>query len=345
MGGPDAAAAGPEEHALLKDEGNAHLKGAPSCPAVPHTLVSKPGGVGVVGLEVVLRSWWFCMHACSLHGGLLPPLPLSASLVQWRGQPNRARIHAPSTTLAPLSLSRCHLHSFMQWAHARPDPAVRSCHALRSSGTPPACILTLVLWCLCTAAAGLRLPSYRPATPPAPPHAQASALPRPWRLTPRPLRCTRAPSTSQTAPWPTSSSRSTAARWPTPRAPLSWTPSTSRHVVAGRPHLSGLPVCCFSRSRPFKGLLLPSHHHHHHHLLHVRLPQNVGMLESAQAIFLPCPCCPFPMHRLCSAPLRPPHPPLLRAQAYYRRGDANFALGKCKLALKDLRTVGGPGQG
>ncbi|KAF5834539.1 hypothetical protein DUNSADRAFT_8747 [Dunaliella salina] len=26
-------------------------------------------------------------------------------------------------------------------------------------------------------------------------------------------------------------------------------------------------------------------------------------------------------------------------KAYYRRGDANFALGKCKLALKDLRSV------
>eukprot|EP00983_Pelagomonas_calceolata_P018118 567821-Pelagomonas_calceolata.AAC.1 len=28
-------------------------------------------------------------------------------------------------------------------------------------------------------------------------------------------------------------------------------------------------------------------------------------------------------------------------QAYYRRGDANFALGKVKLALKDLRSVSG----
>lgn len=28
-------------------------------------------------------------------------------------------------------------------------------------------------------------------------------------------------------------------------------------------------------------------------------------------------------------------------QAYYRRGDANFALGKFKDALRDLRTVGG----
>lgn len=27
-------------------------------------------------------------------------------------------------------------------------------------------------------------------------------------------------------------------------------------------------------------------------------------------------------------------------QGYYRRGDAHFALGKYKLALKDLRTVG-----
>jgi hypothetical protein len=26
-------------------------------------------------------------------------------------------------------------------------------------------------------------------------------------------------------------------------------------------------------------------------------------------------------------------------QAYYRRGDANFAMGKFKLALKDFRTV------
>ncbi len=33
-----------------------------------------------------------------------------------------------------------------------------------------------------------------------------------------------------------------------------------------------------------------------------------------------------------------PFHPLL--QGYYRRGDAHFAMGKYKLALKDLRTVG-----
>jgi len=30
-------------------------------------------------------------------------------------------------------------------------------------------------------------------------------------------------------------------------------------------------------------------------------------------------------------------------QGYYRRGDANFALGKFKEAIKDFRTVGGGG--
>lgn len=33
------------------------------------------------------------------------------------------------------------------------------------------------------------------------------------------------------------------------------------------------------------------------------------------------------------------HGPTATPQAYYRRGDANFAMGKYKLALKDLRTV------
>lgn len=51
-------------------------------------------------------------------------------------------------------------------------------------------------------------------------------------------------------------------------------------------------------------------------------------------------------HTLLLSVLSPPrscvHHPLLVShflQAYYRRGDANFALGKCKLALKDLRAV------
>ncbi len=44
----------------------------------------------------------------------------------------------------------------------------------------------------------------------------------------------------------------------------------------------------------------------------------------------------------CPVPRPPPSPPLLPPpQGYYRRGDANFAMGKFKAALKDLRTVGG----
>lgn len=39
--------------------------------------------------------------------------------------------------------------------------------------------------------------------------------------------------------------------------------------------------------------------------------------------------------RCCLKPIRPTTDP----QAYYRRGDANVAMGKFKLALKDLKAV------
>lgn len=70
------------------------------------------------------------------------------------------------------------------------------------------------------------------------------------------------------------------------------------------------------------------------------LPQSRTRSIGAENLVAPAPARTHALIRTCpQLRFRFPLPPPPQLQAYYRRGDANFAMGRCKLALRDLRMV------